>query len=166
MIRKWHLLSPAPLPACRNVDHGSIFLKGVFRHVYYAILVKYKSWLYASVSNLTFKYTALLLVIPVKQSPYVPLEMVFVDKYTIAHGILIVLWLLAECFKKKKSAKIRNSVDNNLLLKIRFRQNSVTFFAVDISRTFWPKRRLHNWYGNTNRGIRKTGIADHLFTEF
>ena len=54
--------------------------------------------LHASVSNLTFKYTALLLVIPVKQSPYVPLEMVFVDKYTIAHGILIVLWLLAECF--------------------------------------------------------------------
>ena len=53
--------------------------------------------LYASVSNLTFKYTALLLVI-VRQSPYVPLEMVFVDKYTIAHGILIVLWLLAECF--------------------------------------------------------------------
>ena len=41
--------------------------------------------LYTSVSNLTFKYTALLPVIPVKQSPYVPLEMVFVDKYTIAH---------------------------------------------------------------------------------
>ena len=62
------------------------------------------------------------------------------------------------------SSKIRNSVDNNLLLKIRFRPKSVTFSAVDINRKFWPKRRLHNWYGNTNRGIRKTGVADHLLT--
>ena len=64
------------------------------------------------------------------------------------------------------SSKIRNSVDNNLLLKIRFRQKSDTYSAVDINRKFWPKRRLHNWYGNTNRGIRKTAVADHLFTEF
>ena len=54
--------------------------------------------IYASVSNLTFKYTALLLVMPVSRSPYVPLEMVFVDKYKIAHGIRTALWLLAECF--------------------------------------------------------------------
>ena len=54
--------------------------------------------LYVSFSNLTFKYTALLLLIPVRKSPYVPLEMVFVGKYTVAHGMLIVLWLLAECF--------------------------------------------------------------------
>ena len=54
--------------------------------------------LYAPVSNLTFKYTALLLVMPVRRSQYVPLEMVFVDKHTIAHEILIVLWLLAEYF--------------------------------------------------------------------
>ena len=53
------------------------------------------------------------------------------------------------------SSKIRNSVDNNLLLKIRFRQKSVTFSAVNINRKSWPKRRLRNWYGNTNRGIRK-----------
>ena len=32
------------------------------------------------------------------------------------------------------SSKIRNSVDNNLLLKIRFRQKSITFSAVDINR--------------------------------
>ena len=34
------------------------------------------------------------------------------------------------------SSKIRNSVDNNLLLKIRFRQKSITFSAVDINRKF------------------------------
>ena len=32
------------------------------------------------------------------------------------------------------SSKIRSSVDNSLLLKIRFRQRSVTFSAVDINR--------------------------------
>ena len=38
------------------------------------------------------------------------------------------------------SSKIRNSVDNNLrlLLKIRFRQKSITFSAVDINRNFGP----------------------------
>ena len=42
------------------------------------------------------------------------------------------------------SSKIRNSVDNNLLPKIRFRQKSVMFSAVDINRKCWPKRWLHN----------------------
>ena len=42
------------------------------------------------------------------------------------------------------SSKMRNSVDNDLLPKIRFRQKSVTLSAVDISRKCWPKRRLYN----------------------
>ena len=39
--------------------------------------------------------------------------------------------------------KIYNSVDNNLLPKIRFHEKSVTF-SVDINRTCWPKRKLNN----------------------
>ena len=49
--------------------------------------------LYPSVSN-----TALLLVMPVRWSPRAPLEMVFADICTVAHGVLIFLWLLTECF--------------------------------------------------------------------
>ena len=64
------------------------------------------------------------------------------------------------------SSKICNSVDNNLLPKIRFRQKFVTFSSGDVNRKCWPKSRLLNWYGNTNRWIRKNGVADHTFTEF
>ena len=53
------------------------------------------------------------------------------------------------------SSKICNSVDNNLLPKIRVRQKSVTFSSGDVNRKCWPKSRLLNWYGNTNRWIRK-----------
>ena len=55
----------------------------------------------------------------------------------------------------KDSSKICISVDNNLLPKIPFRQESVTFSAVDVDRKCWPKPRLFNLYGNTNHGIRK-----------
>ena len=48
MMRKWLLLSPAPFPSCRNVTLGHMSCnlhEGVFRHVYQAILAKYKSWI-------------------------------------------------------------------------------------------------------------------------
>ena len=80
----------------------------------------------------------------------------------LTNAVIIHEGILGFCFYHRQlhgrvhgSSKIRSSVDNNLLPKIRFRQKSVTFSAVDVNRKCWPKRRLHYQYGNTSRGIRK-----------
>ena len=98
MIQKWHLIYLAPFPSCSNVDHVLHFLAfvGVFHHVYYAILAKYKSWTISISWQFDLKNIAGLLVMLVRWSLRVPLEIVFVDICTSAHRVMI--WLLAECF--------------------------------------------------------------------
>ena len=85
-----------------------------------------------------------------------------VHKYTLTNAGIVHKAIEVFSFGRRQlhsrvkgSSKICISVDNNLLPKIPFRQESVTFSAVDVDRKCWPKPRLNNLYGNINHGIRK-----------
>ena len=97
--------------------------------------------LYPSVSN-----TALLLVMPVRWSPRVPLEKGLADICTIAHGVLIYLWLLVECFffilwvanvclllngleQISQTIAQLSWTQKNMLIQIIFRSNRFTTFT-------------------------------------
>ena len=89
------------------------------------------------VSNLTLSILHYLLVMSVTWSPYVPLEMVFVDKCTIAHGVLIFFMAIGRMLydfvagKSLSIVKFWTIVMNprNMLTQIIFRSNRFPAFT-------------------------------------